>query len=345
MTSEVRAFISGAAGPRLTDDETAFFARWRPWGLILFKRNIVDRAQVAALAAEFRVAVGRPDAPILVDQEGGRVQRLAGPHWPVYPAASTFGQASDDASRQERLTFLAARLMAHDLAEVGISVDCLPVLDVPAAGSHFIIGDRAYATDAKRVARLGRAAADGLLAGGVLPVMKHVPGHGRARADSHLELPVVEASLAELDAHDFAPFRANADLPAAMTAHVVYTAIDPLRPATMSPTVVSTIIRGKIGFNGLLMSDDLSMKALAGTFTARVEGLFAAGVDLALHCSGQMEEMAEVAAATPVLTGGALDRAEQALARLAAPRMGFDPVDARAELADGLAGFLAARAS
>jgi beta-N-acetylhexosaminidase len=343
VNNDVRAFIGACSGPRFTDDEKAFFARWQPWGLIVFGRNIVDRPQVAALVAEFRATVGRPDAPVLVDQEGGRVQRLTGPHWPVYPAASAFGGADCSPATQERLAFLSARLMAHDLAEVGISVDCLPVLDVPVAGSHSVIGNRAYASTAKRVARLGRAAAEGLMAGGVLPVMKHVPGHGRAFADSHIQLPLVGASLAELEAEDFVPFRANADLPAAMTAHVVYSALDPARPATLSPLVVEQIIRKRIGFDGLLMSDDLAMKALRGTFAARATAIFEAGLDIALHCKPW--GMAEVAAVAPRLEGKALERAERALAVTRKPLTAFDPVEARAELDAGLAGFLAARAS
>ena len=343
--SESRAFVCGCAGLELDDPELAFLRRWRPWGLILFHRNIADRAQVAALTRAFREAVGRPDAPVLVDQEGGRVQRLKPPHWPAYPAAATYVAATANPAEQASLAGLAGRLIAHDLAEVGITIDCLPVLDVPAPDSHAIIGDRAYGRDAETVTRLGRAAADGLLAGGVLPVIKHMPGHGRALADSHLELPRVEASLAELEAHDFAPFRANADLPVAMTAHVVFTALDASQPATLSPRVVGETIRGSIGFEGLLLSDDLSMKALSGTYAERTQRLFAAGVDIALHCNGNREEAQEVASASPTLAGEALGRAQRALARIApGPPPGFDPVDARARLEAGLAARLAASA-
>ena len=210
---------------------------------------------------------------------------------------------------------------------MGIDVDCMPVLDVPVAGAHDIIGDRAYATDAATVARLGRAAADGLLAGGVLPVMKHVPGHGRAKADSHMALPIIESPHAELDASDFEPFRINNDLPAAMTAHVVYAALDPERPATISPTVIGQVVRGAIGFDGLLFSDDLSMKALPGSFREKAAGLFAAGVDVALHCSGDRGEAEEVAAASPVLAGAARMRVDRALAAM---RDGMAPFDAAA---------------
>lgn len=332
-----RAFICGCSGPVLTADEEDFVRRTQPWGLILFRRNVADRAQMRALTGRFREILGRPEAPVLIDQEGGRVQRMTAPEWPAYPAAARIGAASEDPAEQARLAFLSARLIAHDLAEVGVTVDCLPVLDLPVEGGHSVIGDRAYGRDGETVARLGRAAAEGLMAGGILPVFKHVPGHGRARADSHLELPVVATSREELERTDFAPFRANADLPVAMTAHVVFTAIDPARPATLSPVVVSEVIRGHIGFDGLLMSDDLSMKALSGSFREKTEALFAAGVDLALHCNGDLVEAGEVAAAAPELAGKAAARAERALARIAGERVAFDPVDSRAKLDAALA--------
>lgn len=343
--SPSRAFVWGCAqGLVLDAEEAAFLRRWQPWGLILFRRNVANRAQVAALTQAFRELVGRPDAPVFVDQEGGRVQRLAPPHWIAYPAASAFAAASNDPDEQARLAWLSARLIAYDLQEVGITVDCLPVLDVPAPGSHPVIGSRAYGSDPQTVARLGRAAAEGLLAGGVLPVIKHLPGHGRAQADSHLELPRVDASLKELEERDFAPFRANADLPVAMTAHVVFSAIDAENPATLSPAVVGDVIRGRLGFDGLLVSDDLSMKALTGTYGDRTSRLFAAGVDIALHCNGSQEEANAVAEATPMLAGKARERAERALA-LATPSLAdFDPVDARAELEAALGGRLAASA-
>ncbi len=233
-----------------------------------------------------------------------------------------------------------ARLIAHDLIEVGVNVDCMPVLDVPVAGAHEVIGARAYASDPVQVARLGRAACEGLLAGGVLPVIKHIPGHGRANADSHLALPVVHATREELEASDFLPFRALADMPMAMSAHVVYTAIDPDRPATVSPKVVSEIIRGSIGFDGLIMSDDLSMKALGGSFTEKTQALFTAGLDLALYCWSDLREAEEVALATPFLDGRSAERAEKALDRLragAGARVAFDPVDAAARLQSALA--------
>ena len=308
----MRAFICGLKNLALETDERAFLREAAPWGVILFRRNIDTREQVARLTAEIRDTLGR-NAPVLVDQEGGRVQRLAGPNWRAYPSAARFEEASADEAQAARLAWLGARLIAHDLREAGIDVDCVPVLDTPADGSHAIISDRAYSRDPARVARIGRAAAEGLMAGGVAPVMKHIPGHGRARADSHLELPVVDAGRAELEAVDFAPFKANADLPMAMSAHVVYTAIDPDAPGTLSKTVVSEIVRGHIGFDGLLMTDDLSMKALTGDFRARSERAIAAGCDMVLHCNGDLTEARPVAEGAPALTGKALERAEKAL--------------------------------
>jgi len=260
------------------------------------------------------------------------------PHWPKYPAGAKYGALhANDPLVQRELARLGARLMAHDLRAVGVTVDCLPVLDVPSPGAHDVIGDRAYGNTPEKVAVLGRAAAEGLMAGGVLPVMKHIPGHGRAGADSHLALPVVDASREALERHDFAPFRMLTDLPLAMTAHVVYTALDPERPATVSPTIIGEIIRGHIGYDGLLMTDDLSMKALSGSFRDKTEAAFAAGCDMALHCNGQMDEMTAVAEASPVLEGEALRRAEAALARIRHEPEPLDPVDARARLDAALA--------
>jgi beta-N-acetylhexosaminidase len=333
-----RAFISGCSGPSLTPDEIAFFREADPWGLILFRRNIGTPDEVLRLTSAFRDAVGRGDAPVLVDQEGGRVQRLAPPHWQAYPSARRLGalHANDPLVRRE-VVRLNARLIAHDLRRVGITVDCLPVLDVPVPGAHDVIGDRAFAREAETIGVLGRAAAEGLLAGCVLPVIKHIPGHGRAGVDSHLDLPVVTASLEELEGQDFVPFRLLADMPAAMTAHVVYTAIDPEAPGTTSRTVLRHIVRGRIGFDGLLMSDDLSMKALRGTLGGRASAALKAGCDLALHCSGVMTEMVEVAGVVPALKGRGLARARAALGRLAHVEEPFDPVDARARLDAALA--------
>ena len=331
-----RAFVCGCVGVKLDADERAFLRDAAPLGIILFKRNIETPDQVYALTREIREALGRDDAMVLVDQEGGRVQRLGPPHWRRYPAAARFSAIADLDARAAAIR-LGARLIGHDLAGLGIDVDCLPVLDVPVEGAHDVIGDRAYARDPDVVARLGRAAAEGLLDAGVLPVMKHVPGHGRAAADSHLALPFVDASLAELDASDFEPFRRNRDLPAAMTAHVVYRAIDPHRAATISPAVIRDIVRGRIGFDGLLFSDDVSMKALPGTFVDKAESLFAAGVDIALHCNGDRKEAAAVAAATPALAGAALARVARARAMTSRQSGAFDPVEAAHALDRALA--------
>jgi beta-N-acetylhexosaminidase len=333
----VSAFICGCAGPSLTAWERRFFREAQPWGLILFKRNVDSPAQVAELTSSFREAVGRAEAPVLIDQEGGRVQRLGPPHWPVYPSGASYLSALGEVEAAAKLVRLTAQLIANDLLAVGVNVDCLPVLDVTYPDSHRVIGDRSYGRDPAAIARLGRAAADGLLTAGVLPVMKHLPGHGRARSDSHLELPVVDAPLAELEAFDFAPFVANADLPIGMSAHVLYRALDPERPATISPIIIQAIIREKIGFDGLLISDDLSMQALSGTLRERTEAALGAGIDVVLHCNGEPEEMQEVANVTPPLAGRALQRAEAALARLRPPAADFDPVDARARLNSALA--------
>ena len=338
MNVEARAFICGCHGPALSAGEREMFRKTRPWGLILFKRNIEDRSQLIRLIRDFRDIVGRHDAPVLIDQEGGRVQRLGPPHWRKYPPAGAFAAVGNpDKDATGDLIRLSSRVMAADLREVGVNIDCLPVLDVPEPGAHAVIGDRAYATDPGDVARFGRAACEGMLAGGVLPVIKHMPGHGRARADSHLELPIVAAPLAELERTDFAPFKALADMPLAMTAHVVYSAIDPDRPATISPQVIREIVRGRIGFRGLLMSDDLSMKALKGSFTEKTAALFAAGLDLALHCSGESSEAYEVAAASPVLDGARLAMAERALMSVSGEPAAFDPVDAWTRIQSGLA--------
>ena len=334
----VKAFICGCAGLALDAAERAFRAREQPWGLILFKRNIDTPEQVRALTASFRAEVGRPDAPVLIDQEGGRVQRMGPPHWPAYPAAARF-EALAHLPEQERaeLVHLSAQLMAADLRDVGITVDCLPVLDVPVPGSSDVIGNRAYAASPQRVAALGRAAAEGLMAGAVVPVMKHIPGHGRAFADSHLELPVVTADPEELRSVDFYPFRMNADLPAAMTAHVVYRALDESHPATVSTRVIKETIRGTIGFSGLLMSDDLSMKALSGTMQQKAQAALAAGCDLVLHCNGDKAEMEAVADAVPQLSTEAQNRAARALAITQRVPQPLDRMKARQRLESALA--------
>jgi beta-N-acetylhexosaminidase len=309
----IGAFISGCAGHKLTTDEQAFFRDTQPWGLILFKRNVEAPDQVRALTEHFREVVGRRNAPVLIDQEGGRVQRMAPPHWRKYPAARRYGDRYEaDPLGTVRAARLAARLIADDLAAVGITIDCVPVLDLPAEGSHEVIGDRAYATSAEKVIVLARQAMMGLMSGGVLPVIKHIPGHGRASVDSHHTLPVVSAGKKQLEAADFLPFAAFADAPLAMTGHVVYEAIDPGNPATLSRKVVR-IIRKEIGFEGLLMTDDLSMKALAGDLSERVARASEAGCDVMLHCNGDLAEMKAVAAASGELKGQALRRAKSAL--------------------------------
>jgi beta-N-acetylhexosaminidase len=330
-----RAFITGVSGPELTGAEREFIRSERPWGFILFKRNIETPAQVILLVRELREAIGDPDAPVLIDQEGGRVQRLGPPHWPVYPPGAVFG-ALYDVDRPLGLTAarLSARLMAADLIELGVTVDCLPLADVPVAGADAVIGNRAYGTEPGKVAAIARAVTDGLEQGGVLPVLKHIPGHGRATADTHFRLPEVDTSKMELERTDFAAFQPLADLPMAMTAHVVFSALDPAQPATTSATIIQQVIRGVIGFQGLLMSDDVSMNALAGSIAERTRAIFAAGCDMVLHCNGKLDEMREVAAETPELSGQALQRASRALASRRAPQA-FDRLAARAEL-DGL---------
>jgi beta-N-acetylhexosaminidase len=334
----VNAFISGCAGHALSERERSFLGEARPWGLILFKRNIDSPDQVRRLVDSFRDIAGRADAPVLIDQEGGRVQRMGPPHWPAYPRAAVLGRlAGDDRATKAELVRLSARLIARDLRDVGIDVDCLPVLDIAVPGSHSVIGDRSYGTDPETVALLGRAAANGLLDEGVLPVIKHIPGHGRVTVDSHHELPVVEADLATLEATDFLPFRRLADMPAAMTAHIVYTALDPAAPATLSPTVIGEVIRKRIGFDGLLLSDDLSMNALAGSLGSRAAAALRAGVDIVLHCNGELDEGEQVAAAAPPLAGRSLERAEAALRRIGHAGAPLDPVDARERLVAALA--------
>jgi len=310
-----RAFITGLAGTALTPEERSFLRESDPWGLIVFKRNIDSPDQVRSLTASFRETIGRNGA-VLVDQEGGRVQRLGPPHWPVYPAGADYGRHYDEnPATGTKAAYLGARVIAADLVAVGIDVDCLPIADVPVAGASAVIGDRAYGDHAEKVATIARSVADGLLAEGVLPVLKHLPGHGRATADSHGVLPIVETDRATLVANDFAAFRPLGDLPLGMTAHVVYTAIDPLAPATTSATLVRDVIRGWIGFRGLLMSDDISMGALSGPIAERSRAAIAAGCDVVLHCNGKLDEMREVAGAVPVLTADAAARATAALER------------------------------
>jgi len=327
-----RAFITGVSGPELNAEEREFIRAQRPWGFILFKRNIETPGQVAYLIYQMRNELAWPDAPVLIDQEGGRVQRLGPPHWPIYPAGAVFGRLYDlDPALGLSAARLSGRLIAADLSDLGVSVDCLPLADVPVTGANAVIGDRAYGTKPGKVAAIARAVTEGLEQGGILPVLKHIPGHGRATADTHFGLPVVETPKAELERTDFAAFQKLADLPMAMTAHVVFSALDPALPATTSATIIEQVIRGVIGFQGLLMSDDLSMSALAGSMAERTRAVFASGCDMVLHCNGKIAEMAEVARETPELSGKALERAGRALASRKAPQP-FDRLKARAEL-------------
>ena len=333
-----RAFITGVGGPTLSAAERSFLREAAPWGLILFTRNIETPDQVERLTAEFRDAIGNAEGPVLVDQEGGRVQRFAPPHWPRYPAGADYGELYDrDPAAGLEAAWLGGRLIASDLLPLGVDVDCLPLADVPAAGGDPVIGNRAYGERPDKVAAIAGAIAAGLMAGGVLPVLKHLPGHGRATADSHQQLPVVSAARPLLEATDFAAFRPLAHLPMGMTAHVVFTAFDPIAPATTSATMVAQVIRDSIGFKGLLMSDDLSMGALSGTIGERVRAALAAGCDIALHCNGNMMEMQQVAAEAPRLTGEPSRRAEAALAARKSPSE-IDPTEARKTFAALLAG-------
>lgn len=326
--------IYGCAGPVLGAEEIAFFRETQPWGFIVFGRNIVDRDQLRALADSLRKTVNDPKAPILIDQEGGRVARLKPPQWKERPPMARFGDLyATNAEAAREACYLNARLIAHDLCEVGINVDCLPVLDVPIDGADAIIGDRAFSRDPSVIIDLGRVVIEGLMEGGVLPVMKHIPGHGRANADSHLALPRVATGPEELSATDFVTFRSLDQCPMAMTAHVVYDAIDPQRPATTSPKVIRDVIRGEMGFDGLLMSDDMSMNALSGPLSVRAKAALFAGCDVVLHCNGSMTEMREVAEEVKPLDGAALKRAEHALSHLVTPAS-FDPAAAAAHIVE-----------
>ena len=304
--------IFGCAGLSLTSDERRFFAASDPLGFIVFKRNIEDPAQLRALVASLRETVGRDDAPVLIDQEGGRVQRLQPPHWRAAPPPGRFGlMATRDRGQGREAAALNAGLIASELADLGIDVDCVPCVDLPAPDAHAFLGDRTFGSDPALVAEMGRAVAEACLAGGVLPIVKHTPGHGRAKSDSHFELPRVTASATELERTDFVPFRLLADMPWQMTAHIVYTAYDDKRAATLSPLVIDRVIRGHIGFDGVLLSDDLTMKALAGDLGELAAASIAAGCDLAMHCNGNLDEMTRIAGALPPLADRARDRLER----------------------------------
>jgi beta-N-acetylhexosaminidase len=310
------AAIFGPAGLDVTPWEQGFFRDTDPFGFILFARNIDTPDQLRRLTGDLRASVGR-DAPVLIDQEGGRVQRMRAPHWREYlPALDQMARARDPLRAQ----LLRYRLIAHDLRAVGIDVNCAPLADIAEDATHPFLQNRLYGRDVPTVVAAARTCADALLAGGVLPVLKHIPGHGRARADSHLGLPRVDAPVDDLVAQDFAPFTALRDLPLGMTAHIVFDAIDPDRPATTSPAMLQ-VIRDQIGFDGLLMTDDISMQALAGSMADRSAAAIAAGCDLILHCNGDAAEMAEVAQAAGALSAKAQARANRALALRVAPEM------------------------
>lgn len=314
QTALQKALIVGCAGPRLDPAEREFMAAVKPWGLILFKRNCESPAQISALTQEFRGLTGYREALVFIDQEGGRVQRLGPPQWPNFPPAAAYGAIyARDPAQGCAAARLGARLIAHELVALGITADCLPVADLRRLEGHGIIGDRAYGETVDSVTELARAATKGLMEGGVLPVMKHIPGHGRANADSHEALPTVSASQAELEDTDFEPFRRLKDLPMAMTAHVLYPALDPKNAATASRAIVQDVIRGHIGFDGLLMTDDLSMKALQGSLAERAGQSLEAGCDVVLHCNGDMAEMKEIAAVCPPLEGAAARRTDAAI--------------------------------
>jgi len=333
MATRMRA-IFGCAGATLAADERAFFRETKPWGFIVFARNVESRDQLRKLVADLRESIGDEAAPVLVDQEGGRVMRLKPPQWHQRPSAARLGAlypTAPDAAREA--VYLNARLIAYDLCEVGLTVDCLPVLDVPVEGADAVIGDRAFGRDPATVIELGRAAMEGLIEGGVLPAMKHMPGHGRAAADTHMALPRVDTPQDVLSATDFVTFRSLNHCPLGLTAHVVYEAIDPQRPATTSPKVIRDVIRGEIGFDGLLMTDDISMNALSGPISVRAKAALFAGCDAVLHCNGKMEEMREVAEEGKALEGLPLKRAQVALAQLR-PAETFDPAAAEARLAE-----------
>jgi len=310
----MQAAIYGFEGAALTDDERRFFRDADPAGFILFRRNCVDSEQLLGLTDSLRELTGRDDVPILIDQEGGRVARMRPPEWPAFPAAERFADlyrtAPSSAIEAVRSNARALGLM---LRSVGINVDALPLLDVRQPGASDIIGDRALGAEPMQVAALGRAVLDGLASAGVVGIVKHIPGHGRALVDSHHELPIVEASDEELEI-DLEPFERLASAPMAMVAHVVYTAWDPERPASQSPTIIRDIIRERIGFDGWLMSDDLGMEALQGDFASRAAGVIAAGCDVALHCSGKMDEMVAVASAVPPMNAEGHERLARAMA-------------------------------
>lgn len=338
MSKAIKAIILGLQGKTLSESEKRFFAEHNPLGFILFSRNIEDRAQVKALVNDLRACVGRADAPVLIDQEGGRVARLKAPHFRTVPAAGLFATVADRGMAEAvEGVYLNARLIADELLSLGINVDCAPVADLPTLDCHDIIGDRAYGETPEQVIALAQAMCDGLADGGVTPIIKHIPGHGRATADSHENLPVVHASRAELEKTDFKVFKGLAKAPWAMTAHILYTALDAKLPATLSPQIIE-LIRKDIGFDGVLISDDISMKALQGSFADRAREILKAGCDLVLHCNGDMNEMQQAISATAALT----DQAAERVARgICVPKPTLDLAQTTARLDEILGGVAA----
>lgn len=330
-----RAVILGLKGPRLTANEAAFFRDADSWAFILFARNIETPDQMRRLNGDLREAVGR-DALIFIDQEGGRVQRMTAPHWRKYPAASVYRDMGETA---ERAAWLHARLTAHDLRDVGVTANCAPVLDIPVADADPIISDRAYGKDAQGVTALAHATMAGYMAGGVAPVIKHIPGHGRATVDSHKALPLIETPISEMDATDFKPFKALQMAPMAMTAHVTLAAVDASAPLTLSRKGMSDIVRGALGYDGLVMTDDLEMKALSGDLSELTSRAHAAGCDIALHCSGNMANMVKVVAGSKRLSGASRMRAAIADNVACTPER-FDVEAGRAEFDNLLAGYV-----
>ena len=333
----LKSFICGLAGPTLLPAERDALASMRPCGIILFARNCKSPDQVTRLIADARRAIDAEHSFVLIDQEGGRVQRMRPPHWRALPSARALGRFYEaDPEHGREAARAVARLMGRELRDHGISVDCAPVLDLPVEGAHDIIGDRAYGDTVETISLLGREVAEGLMEGGVLPVIKHIPGHGRAGADSHHDLPVVDTDIETLRETDYRPFIALRDLPMAMSAHVLFTALDAARPATLSPVIIGEVIRGEFGYDGLVMTDDLSMKALQGPLEDRAGGAFAAGIDVVLHCNGELDEMLAVAEAAPALAGPSLARFERAQQCLKPPQA-FDVARAEALLAEVMA--------
>ncbi len=325
-----RALITDLSGTTIGAEERAFLREADPLGIIFFARNIENPQQLSDLADDFRSIVGRSDAPVMIDQEGGRVARLRPPHWWGGVANGRIAALDDDEA--ELAAWLAARIMADDLSACGIDVDCAPVLDLLVPGMHDVIGDRSFGSDPRRVADLGRAACEGFQAGGVLPMVKHMPGHGRVGVDPHERLPTAEVDRATLEREDFVPFQALADAPWGMTAHVIYPALDPERPATQSPTVIGEIIRGVIGFTGVLVSDAIDMEALSGSHEERARLSLEAGCDVVMHCNQPLDVRRRVAEAVPALRGASLERVEAAAARRSAPAGDFDRAAALARL-------------